>query len=1335
MVSRDDYLVGWVCALPVEVAAAKAALDSVHDSLPLDQSLDDSNNYILGSLQGHNVVLAYPNGGVYGEASVASVATQLQASFKSVRFILMVGIAGGVPDTKEDIRLGDVVVSKSKAGWPGVVQFDVDGEQAEEQDQLVRGRASHQPAPLLLTAIGKAETAAIFDESQMPKYTSGIVERDPITFAHPGTEQDVLFEPDCDHTATESEEDGCSHCNPDKIRPRQPRETQNPIVHYGLIVSGRSLIRNGATRDKLAHKQGALCLETEASDLKDAAKYLVIRGICDYADSHNSKLWHAYAAVTAAAYAKEVLSFIPAVPKTTSLATNTYAEAAPVLDALLLTRPEVDRKSLIALKGRRVDGTCEWLIQHSSYQRWLADANLPLLWISGGPGKGKTMLAIYITEVLEPNVDAHGDVLLYYFCSNRDKNRNTALTIMRGIIHQWIGRRPHLAQYVKNSFEGTETTKYTVSSFVSLWRVFLTLLRQSASSQVVCVLDGLDECEKESLKQLLDAVGNYLSNSQEKAKPQLKLIFLSRPQPAILEKALGQYEQIKLDASGTEISDDIERYIFAKVAELESEQNLSEEKVAQIRQTLLAGADGTFLWVGFVANELQGRSWDKMNEILHRVPKGLGGVYQRLLQQIDDKEALVPILQWVVLAARPLTLDELTVATGIKASGNMPATEVTRNRLRLCGLLVKIEGRVVNLVHESAKEFFQSDQVNIKGISMFRMNHDTHRTLMRTCLEHVEHGYGTPRSTDESSDHDTLLTYASHYWPVHFHHAMDVIDVPSEFSRPFFEVNSHIRDEWWKFYWAQEKNGGNPPSFTLLHLAAYLGNVAWAELLINEHARAISRKDNYGRTPLSWAVNRGHRDMVELLLDHGARINVKDRSDLTALHVAVTGQHKDIVSVLIDRGARLEIKSEHGDTPLVRAIQANSREIIQILLERGARVNKLPTPPGVASLKGPTDPMEERVEELLELQEPIFLARYKQASQKVEMVMKALSLSFRFPIIPRLMTLYLKFIAFDRWEHMSVLQELVDENRTDELREWAEQYREFFNQLVFARNPRRLMAMTDLPTQIFQAVAPGDLQALLVIAVLVGSETKLTAVRQGWREGDTITARAFSHWAAIAYNRDAEEYLHYGVREFLNDFDDCIQHGNSREDNVARTVVLLTSQFAMIENKEPKPIEYFSRVIAEFYEGYIGSSHEVELFSDVSQACANELVVISETHDSDRLLLFLTSILQFAQRSQDQGQDRFLNIFPASCLLLCRENALAHQWLIGEAIPEMFIALISQQPPGSLQKRACKTLVECLIIRKQYGLAAPSAALGQRVKQHLHSLPGVENMIKGIHGL
>lgn len=166
MASRDDYAVGWVCVLPIEVAAAKATLDCVHDNLLLDRNSDDNNNYILGSLQGHNIVVAYPNLGVCGKTSVADVATQLHASYTSVQFNLMVGVAGGVPGTKEDIRRGDVVVSKSTARWLGVVQYDLNGERTG--DQFVRGRALDQPTPLLLTAMGKAETAAIFDESKMP---------------------------------------------------------------------------------------------------------------------------------------------------------------------------------------------------------------------------------------------------------------------------------------------------------------------------------------------------------------------------------------------------------------------------------------------------------------------------------------------------------------------------------------------------------------------------------------------------------------------------------------------------------------------------------------------------------------------------------------------------------------------------------------------------------------------------------------------------------------------------------------------------------------------------------------------------------------------------------------------------------------------------------------------------------------------------------------------------------------------------------------------------------------------------------------------------------------
>jgi nucleoside phosphorylase len=70
------------------------------------------------------------------------------------------------------------------------------------------------------------------------------------------------------------------------------------------------MMKHGMTRDKIAHELGILCFEMEAAGLMDHFPCLVIRGICDYCDSHKNKQWQEYAAATAAAYAKKLLSVI-----------------------------------------------------------------------------------------------------------------------------------------------------------------------------------------------------------------------------------------------------------------------------------------------------------------------------------------------------------------------------------------------------------------------------------------------------------------------------------------------------------------------------------------------------------------------------------------------------------------------------------------------------------------------------------------------------------------------------------------------------------------------------------------------------------------------------------------------------------------------------------------------------------------------------------------------------------------------------------------------------------------------------------------------------------------
>lgn len=120
--TNDDYTVAWICALPLEMAAAKTMLDEIHNSL--DQPRTDHNAYTLGRLSHHNVVIASLPSDIYGTTSAATVLSHMLQTFPSLRFGLMVGIGGGVPSKKVDIRLGDVVVSMPTATSGGVVQYD-----------------------------------------------------------------------------------------------------------------------------------------------------------------------------------------------------------------------------------------------------------------------------------------------------------------------------------------------------------------------------------------------------------------------------------------------------------------------------------------------------------------------------------------------------------------------------------------------------------------------------------------------------------------------------------------------------------------------------------------------------------------------------------------------------------------------------------------------------------------------------------------------------------------------------------------------------------------------------------------------------------------------------------------------------------------------------------------------------------------------------------------------------------------------------------------------------------------------------------------------------------
>ena len=305
--THEEYRVGWICALPIEMAAAVAMLDEHHHKLP--QSSTDHNTYQLGRIGVHNVAIACLPAGSTGTTSAAVVASQMLSTFTSIRFGLMVGIGGGVPSPDRDIRLGDVVVGQPGGSSGGVIQYDF-GKTVQE-GRFARTGSLNRPPGVLLTAVASLQAKHMLEEAKFPEYLSTMTSKYPklrATAVYQGREHDQLFEADYDHQEGDA---ACDDCYVGKSVDRPERSSAEPAIYYGLIASGNQLMRHGSTRERLRKELGVLCFEMEAAGLIDDFPCLVIRGICDYADTHKNKHWQAYAAATAAAYAKELLYVVP----------------------------------------------------------------------------------------------------------------------------------------------------------------------------------------------------------------------------------------------------------------------------------------------------------------------------------------------------------------------------------------------------------------------------------------------------------------------------------------------------------------------------------------------------------------------------------------------------------------------------------------------------------------------------------------------------------------------------------------------------------------------------------------------------------------------------------------------------------------------------------------------------------------------------------------------------------------------------------------------------------------------------------------------------------------
>jgi hypothetical protein len=441
---------------------------------------------------------------------------------------------------------------------------------------------------------------------------------------------------------------------------------------------------------------------------------------------------------------------------------------------LRLSDPRDDKKRIEDTKGGLLEDLCNWILENADFRQWRSNQQSRLLWIKGDPGKGKTMLLCGVINELEKS-KAKSALLSYFFCQASDSRINYATAVLRGLIYFLVDQQPSLISHIRTKYDQAGKTLFEdANAWVALSEIFTNMLQDPSLDYVYLIVDALDECVAD-LPKLLDFIVRTSLIS-----PRIKWIVSSRNWPNI-ERILDTTTQklrLCLELNEKAVSVAIATFIQLKVEWLATRNKYRMDTQQAIQQHLTLNANGTFLWVALVCQELSNISGWKALQKLIAFPPGLDALYQRMLDQImnsEDAELCKSILDVVSAVYRPVTLDELVAFVDIPdevADDYKALSEI----IGLCGSFLTLRGRTISFVHQSAKDFliikaskdiFLSTIENAHSSIFLRSLQAMSRTLRRDVYNLRAPGISINQVKLPDSDPLAVAQYSCLYWVDH----------------------------------------------------------------------------------------------------------------------------------------------------------------------------------------------------------------------------------------------------------------------------------------------------------------------------------------------------------------------------------------------------------------------------------------------------------------------------------------------------------------------------------------------------------------------------------------
>lgn len=433
---------------------------------------------------------------------------------------------------------------------------------------------------------------------------------------------------------------------------------------------------------------------------------------------------------------------------------------------------------LATLQVLKQPGSCKWLTERTAFASWRAGTAPGMLWLVGRPGAGKSVLAGHVVEQL----DAPHTYCSYFICKHGSAGESTLSDCFRSIAFQMatqdesVGRA--LLQLARDGLVWDKTDD------TSVWRRLFTgcIFKLQSLSRHYWVVDGVDECANFNAlftKRLLATLPS-----------ELRLFATSRNLEEI-ERGLTSLgaNRVSIQAlSDSDTIEDMRLFIMTRLTELGRPETADNRE--RMCATILSKSTGSFLWTRLVLQEFED-AWteEAMEDILREIPEDLFELYSRMVHFIEaDKRKLLlarSILTWVVLACRPLTVDEVRAA--VKLDLNQTLQNAAKAIPDLCAQLTFVDqhGRV-QLIHETAREFLLDDSLRV-GLFIDRENgHAQLGSLLVSYLSSSvimkplqgkgeqgggrSRGFAKPPVTAPSMD-TSLIEYASKFFSEHLSRA------------------------------------------------------------------------------------------------------------------------------------------------------------------------------------------------------------------------------------------------------------------------------------------------------------------------------------------------------------------------------------------------------------------------------------------------------------------------------------------------------------------------------------------------------------------------------------